>query len=415
MDEFGVRRSTDVDQRLADKGAVHRLLHLIEDEADRNDRDELEGTGQLDAVLASRRIDLSGYVECAHFDCARPRIERIYPRLWHYFDQIVVEGIPIGYVEILRQEGLTDEIVSRVEQEIRALLYFRQAGAEPFLNFVHKPTFCADHFNGQANSAGVYSFVSEADKKRVIKHILNNSDITIEPKGADSWWVSASSSLFEEPYQYGVAGGGKPDKREVADFILEKYSNALVTGVTAARSFKLPLAETINAAWLAKEQPPAHANYVDVVLDLELPVLSGLGLKDFLKLREDERDSFELYRSALREAIDKQLSRRQGEPPAQIAQAVVTDFIRPGLAGIGVKSRTSRRAMIKKSALNIAVGSTAVAVGSLDALPLITTAGVAAIAASVAFMNKKIDDKSEISTSNCYFLWKAQKLAGKAK
>ena len=65
--------------------------------------------------------------------------------------------------------------------------------------------------------------------------------------------------------------------------------------------------------------------------------------------------------------------------------------------------------MIKKSALNVGVGSTTVAIGSLDSLALVTAAGIAAIAATVAFAGKHIDDKSDISLSDCYFLWKAQK------
>jgi hypothetical protein len=416
MDEFDVLQSGDIPKRLADKEAVRRLLQLIEEEAGRHDSEEFRATPQLDAVLASRRIDLSGYVECHHYDCVRSRIESTYPRLWHYFDQLVIEGIPLESAEGLRRRGLVAELVGRLEQEIRVLIYLREVGAVPFIIFAEKPAFCRDHFNSEAESAHVYSALNESDKKKGIKAILGNSNITIEPKGGNSWQVSVDGPLYAEPWQsFGITGQDKPSKRDIAELIFQKFSIPLVTDLAAARKFKLPLAETINTTWLMKGRPQPNVSRTEVILELDLPVLDGLNLKDFLKLREDESESFEQYRTALREAIDRQLSAWQDESPAQIAKSVTAEFIRPGLANIEHRMRTSRRAMIKKSALNIAVGSSSVMIGSLDSLPLITSAGVAAIAASIAYVNKNIDDRSDISLSSCYFLWKAQKLVGGAK
>lgn len=66
---------------------------------------------------------------------------------------------------------------------------------------------------------------------------------------------------------------------------------------------------------------------------------------------------------------------------------------------------------MKKTALNVSVGATTVAIGMLDKMPLIVPIGAAAIAASLSFANKQIDKRSALEVSPYYFLWRASRVA----
>ena len=52
-----------------------------------------EPTELSDAIVAGRKLDLSGTASCPIYDCLRRNVDATFRRIWHYFDQIVVEGI----------------------------------------------------------------------------------------------------------------------------------------------------------------------------------------------------------------------------------------------------------------------------------------------------------------------------------
>ena len=88
MDDRGIRKTADLRKALRSSAAIDHLIELREDRA---------GTEYVDVtslgapVIAGRRVDLSGYLGCTHFECILPQIDILFSKTWHYFDTIIVD------------------------------------------------------------------------------------------------------------------------------------------------------------------------------------------------------------------------------------------------------------------------------------------------------------------------------------
>ncbi len=411
LDESGIKSGNQVRKALRDSACYHRLVELVNEEVS-NYEDELEPIEISDGILAGRKTDLSGIIQCSDLDCVSQRIEDTFPRMWHYFDQVVLEGHSVFNFLDAIEDNDSDYLVAGIERETQVLLYLRTSGAEPFVVFTTKPRFCEDHFRAEAEALGINSFFKKKDREQAVTWIIDNAGVEISRVG-DSYRVAVDGPHMPEPYvRYHVGLSRKPSKRDIAKQLVMLYSSALVTDVSAAHYLGLPLAETVDASWLAKEVSPAQITETDVVLRLNLPILNEIPMKDFLKLREDERPSFEQFRTALKRAIRKDLSSAEGgTTPVNVANSVVEDVVKPELNDIERRMRSSRRALVKNTALNVSVGATTVTIGMLDKMPLIIPVGAAVIASALSFANKHIDKRSDLEVSDYYFLWKASRVA----
>ena len=86
MDDREIRKAADLRKALRSQAAVDRLIELREDRTGSMSGD----AASLDAsVIASRRIDLSGYLGCNHFECIVPQIDILFSKTWHYFDTMI--------------------------------------------------------------------------------------------------------------------------------------------------------------------------------------------------------------------------------------------------------------------------------------------------------------------------------------
>src|SRR5271170_2873718 len=75
IDELGIRKAADFQKALRNTSAVDRLIELREDHAGTMAYDP----ASLDSpVIAGRRIDLSGYLGCHHFECIFPQIDILF-------------------------------------------------------------------------------------------------------------------------------------------------------------------------------------------------------------------------------------------------------------------------------------------------------------------------------------------------
>src|SRR6266516_2514703 len=43
-------------------------------------------------IVAGQAIDLSGQLDCLHWDCVKKQVDKLFSNVWHYFDRIVVVG-----------------------------------------------------------------------------------------------------------------------------------------------------------------------------------------------------------------------------------------------------------------------------------------------------------------------------------
>jgi hypothetical protein len=89
-----------------------------------------------EAVLAGRGIDLSGQLDCFAPDWRKQQAHRLFNKVWHYFDRIVIED-SIAHEMALHRDDV--RVPKWLLAHLEVLLYLRQIGAEPLLVFRLKP------------------------------------------------------------------------------------------------------------------------------------------------------------------------------------------------------------------------------------------------------------------------------------
>jgi hypothetical protein len=97
--------------------------------------------------------------------------------------------------------------------------------------------------------------------------------------------------------------------------------------------------------------------------------------------------------------------------PKEISQEIRRDVIDPALNGIERRLNAARSALLRKGAVSVGVGALATTCGLLTANPLLIGSGFATAMTTVAHVNKYIEEDRDVSLSDMYFLWRAQKHA----
>jgi hypothetical protein len=233
-------------------------------------------------------------------------------------------------------------------------------------------------------------------------------------RGDDCWQYEVSHPTFGQ-----LTGsvdhtdlGHRPSNELVARAAFGKSCTGLISDVSASRALGLPLLEAAENSWEPTSLNGDLPNDRIVALNIRLPVLTRVPIKEVLKYRDENLDSFELFRSALRDAIRHQIELCGSDSPEAIADAVVAEHVRPELAKMEVRLSGIRKTLARKVSQNVAVASAPVTVGAIESTPLMIAVSAitgTALAASIAqIINKHADDKREAQESPWYFLWKAR-------
>ena len=380
------------------------------------------------SIVAGRRLDLSGYLSCAHYDCLRKNIDTTFKHVWHYFDNIVVEGMsPLIFTDRFDNgnESAHRYLVNQLADQARMVLYLREIGADKFTVFAHKTySYCQEHWLEHATTLGIAEAIDERGSEALIKRILDSSQVKIERMHDDTWGVSLSSSLLEDPRGYVVSTEGKPTPEDVAIQVINDFATGTISDVEIAKRLSLPLIEPTKWAFRnprAKRksarsvQQSTRPNANDIALSLSLPVFENLTTRDLIKIREDERPDFEAFRSELRKKINEELvAAKDGAPARVIARNIDENYLHPGLANIERKIRNSRQAVTKKTALDLTIAATGVGIGLIHTLPLMIAGGITALSGGIPIksaLDSYIEDKRSIKEDSLYFLWQVEQRA----
>jgi len=369
-----------------------------------------------DSVLAGRGIDLSGQLDCSHPSCRKKQVDRLFSRVWHYFDKIVVEDSIAHEVAMHWDEADAKKRNEWILSHIRVLLYVKQIGAESLLDFRLKPPPCQVH---------VLRHIEEASLTRVlevetalVRAILRSAEITLRPKGAGDVDYRLDYSEFEHT-QWGViprsqARGLREGqlKALVVKQVLEKFLSYLASDVRSAHLYKAPLGAVIpiHQTLLHAATSPTIA---DVALQLQLPVLEGLPPEILIRIRKDENEHFSRFKTKLRLAMQERL-RVKDTDAAKIAKDIRRDIIEPELALIRDRLTATEKTVVKKSTVGIFLGALWTTCGILAGAPppLAVTTGIGAAVSIVGTgTSKYLDDKRDIVLSDMYFAWKAEQHA----
>lgn len=431
LDEKEVSAEWEIDHIL---NTQHGLQSLIETVRESYENEQQQGyvypdqSSVTDSIVAGRRLDLSGSLSCSAYDCLRNNIDNVFKNVWHYFDNIVVEGItPSAVTEALRSDRHESfhTMLYVIREQARLLLYCRSIGADRYITYAQKTlSLCSHHWSEYARSLGMPHLYDKSVQDHLIHQILDSMEYEVEKYANDSWLVSVTSAAFQEPRRLILSGGSKPDGPDIAGHLFNNLATAAISDIGIAQRLSLPIIEPTNIDWMsqrAKNRRKSGNNTLaptaaDVALQMNLPVFDNLTTADFLKLREDERPDFEAFRAALRIAITKRIEAvGKEESAAAIARNVVEEYLRPGLAEIERKMRSSRQAVVKKSSVNLTIGAAAVGVAAVGPIPLSIAAGIAALGSAIPVapvFHKYIEDKNAAKLSDLYFLWHVTKRSG---
>ncbi len=419
LDEYEIHSDWEIDRVLfRDFSSVDRLKEIANEAASKASVPPPDGS-LGESIVAGSRLDLSARITCGGFDCMRAEVDSAFKNIWHYFDSVVVEGMsPVRAARRFGRSGRPEQLfmlLRTIANQLQLLLYLRDIGAGNSVIFLDKPFgYCEEHWGELAKRVGLFEAFHEGTHDKVIKKLAKHTVLEYEWSDVPpSWTVRVSGDFFEEPLRHVLPQPDRPDPEEVIRHIVADYASRTIADVELSRELSLPLIEPAGIPWVTQrsantaKQPIAEA----VALELNLPVLADISVKDFLKFRNDESPYFERYRAALRTAISERLTpENASKSSAEIARSIEADYLRPGLAEIERQFRSNRKALTRKSSASVAVGTATAVIGALTAMPLLIGSAVAA-ASLVPVFHKYQDDRTSIEMSDLYFLWHLQKKA----
>jgi hypothetical protein len=404
IDEEGIKTSGDYMKAIRKRGSFDRLRET----SDRVMSSPSSQRGNAStSVLASRRLDFSGYVSCAAFGCMRPIVDNVFSRVWHYFDTVVIDEEPLDDM------FFTGNDVFDVLQPVKLLLYLRAIGAEKYLSYTEKIAgICGDHFREHAEEhhLGLDVLYDEEFERTVIQDLVSKGTFRPQLRGED-WHFDIRHPTFGQ-----VVGTvdhsdprHPPTNQEMALSAFGRFCAALISDVSASRALGLPLLDAAENSWVPNVSRSNELNDRVVALNMRLPVLANAPVKEVMHYREENQASFEKFRRALREAIKEQIERTGTDSPEAIAQEVVATRIQPELADIELQLSGIRKTLARKIGANITLTGAAVSVGALERIPLVIAATAAAAATSLyQILNSNVESRQRAEESDWYFLWKAQ-------
>jgi hypothetical protein len=418
MDSYLVR-SPQRAASLLTKAEPLEALREIAYEASQAENSTAGTTGiAANTIIAGGDLDFSSRA-CRSWSCRKKQVDRLFSHVWHYFDRIIVVGPrPSNFIydwDIYDREELVDELL----EDIRLLLYLRNIGADDLLVFTNKPGRCTRHWRKHAREVGLGSALPEASK--LIERLADEVEIEAMPcEGHDTPVPHNTHYTIIHPLlptvftSYGPRGrASSPSGRlKIAEDVVSLLSAGLVSDIRASRQLDASLGSRFFFDREMLRAAKRKGTEADVAFRLRLPVLDGIEPELLLRVRQDEQDAFESFRTKLRLAAKERLERSEDPDAEKIALELRSDIINPALNDIERRLKAATKLMQHKAGLNIGLGSLITTCGLLAANPVITGAGVAAmVGLNITAANKYLDEQRDIALSDMYFLWRAKQHA----
>jgi hypothetical protein len=373
-------------------------------------------------LTAGKGVDLTGELGCRHIDCLSKEIEGLFRHAWHYFDTIRLPDQALYSVVRFKEQPDVDDLATTLLPFVLVLRQIQKSGGQDLVAFEVRTPSCREHLADHARDANIeHAF---ANTMPLVKEIARAAAVTFEPsdlEGHRHLEYRVDYSAFEHS-EWGslceraerIPESESAIKQAIANDVLRKYMAALSADALAARRSHTALGATIAfyRRLLATHPSP---QVEDVAFDLALPISPDLPIELLIKLRRDEKESFQRFQGALRTAIVEQLKSAGSDKAADYARDIKRDVIEPALRGVRDKLAASQKFAVRSAATGVGLGVIAATIGlfsPVSANPV--GAGLAvggAITLGAGSLKKANDDlllaQQELSLSDMYFLWKA--------
>jgi hypothetical protein len=191
LDENEIHSEWELDHTLNSQSGFNGLMEAIFKAAQdfRASQEMRKGEAEYpdsnvlsDSIVAGRKLDLSGKASCSSYNCLRQGIDSTFKRVWHYFDQIVVEGLAPDWLAQEIESANAERIpftILKIRDQARLLLYLRDIGAERFVVFHPRSYFCQEHWAEHARELGLAAAVNESRREKTVRDIIKSSEFDI--------------------------------------------------------------------------------------------------------------------------------------------------------------------------------------------------------------------------------------------
>jgi len=176
--------------------------------------------------------------------------------------------------------------------------------------------------------------------------------------------------------------------------------------------------ETFVLNWLTKDKRVAATTSAMRHLSHSVPILAEVSIPTILRVRREDRDSFQSYREAIERISAAVLSRRSALSRRE-AQNILADLIEPQLVRIRKDIRYERKRQTRRIAGGLAAMCAGVGLGAFAGLPAIVGKAVAGAGALVGgrLLGKTAETASENASNlrqqnDLYFLIRLEQEAG---
>lgn len=371
------------------------------------------------AIIGGRGLDLSGETADVNGAGLIKEFEQLFRKVWHYFDDVIVEGFAARRFLLMRRHKNYDLARTRAIAHIELVLHLRSIGAIDYLKFYQKPSSCLDHGDSDLlEEAGLSRIIDDADSiaselmKGRFDFVNHESHFhygfthpLVGEKVGEYWHDNDYHFLSDDLINISK----RRAKRIIVDDLFRSFAAIMAADTWAARSLSVPLAISLPLGHAISSRHES-IDPAQVAMEIGLPILQGVRVRDLIKLRVDEGEAFERFRSALKIALkERTANATMASSVISVSQEVLDDVITPALSDIQQRLDVARRTLARKSTANMAVGTTVILAGLLAGVPMVLPAGIAlGLGVAGTHYSKFLDDKGSIELSDMYFLWKLQ-------
>jgi hypothetical protein len=359
-------------------------------------------------IIAGRAIDLSGDLDCLAWNCMQAQVDHLFNRVWHYFDRVVVVG-PSAH-EISRAFEAESGLPRHLPAYVRLLLYLREIGAEELLVFRQRRPPCQDHLKDHLREVGIED--AEAEAERAIPQLAKEAKLQLHGHN-DHIHYAFSHPQFEHTVWGSIRSDTDGDlSQAVARSVVRKYLASLASDLYTAKVLNSPLGSTVrfHTQLLATRTVASEAGAL--AFQLELPVLNGVDPRTLLKIRNDERPTFDRFRRALTKALEDRLANISNTDTTNIVNEIRQDVLEPALGDIEMRLKAATGVLARKATASIGIAGLPTIFGLYMATPLLVAVGLgAAVNTLINATHKYFEEKRDVALSDMFFLWEVQQHA----
>jgi hypothetical protein len=388
---------------------------------------------------------------CNSLSCRLKRAEQLAQFAALYSDQVYIRYPLSDYIKHIESKHLPDESVIKTNfaEDLVLLNYLRPLIESKKILPITPPHVCLDclakHSLGLKDDKQLNKAFNSLEQR-----MENEIDTSLSLKPNKIYYLRADGP--EDLLEHGFSGtySNKPfsffkkmpcilariKKGETIHLSKKElrkigYAEHLTDMNYQSIIFGLTLAQCLKTGFLT--EMPLHVEFLkqfsftsprierDMLIEKHLtclvPFLKELSPTEILKIRENEEDSFVLFKSAITEAVDE-YRKNYGKFNEADAKALYSDVLRPKLAELENKVGKARRLLIKGSCRKILAWTGAISFGVyMGLLPqgLAAAAAFLGLTKVLADFTEGLMNKSDINESarghNMYFLWRLKKMS----